>query len=218
MVNRIIASVFAIACVSTSRAEVILAFSWGQSSVDVLPGATAVVPLYLTETVTGGSSSLLARESGLSSVGVKVTRQSSSLPTRPAILKHNGIALNTVDFFDMSDPVFSPMLWVSPAGDTAQLLAFARDSGVIGTLESTNVRRILIGTMAFTAGNVGGETTRFSTGDYNLNSFDTVTWQNFEVLDSRIASSTLSINTVIPSPASALVFAMVGMGSLRRRR
>ena len=141
MVNRVIACVVGTAALAgVARADVSLAFAWGQSSVEVLPGATVAVPLYLTETLTGSSSSILLSENGVSSVGVRVTRNAAQLPTSPAFLTLGGLSINTVDFFDSSDPIFGPELAVSPSGNLAQLLMFARDAGVVGSPTSPSVR------------------------------------------------------------------------------
>jgi len=219
MVNRVIACVVGTAALAgVARADVSLAFAWGQSSVEVLPGATVAVPLYLTETLTGSSSSILLSENGVSSVGVRVTRNAAQLPTSPAFLTLGGLSINTVDFFDSSDPIFGPELAVSPSGNLAQLLMFARDAGVVGSPTSPSVRRLLLGTITFSAGSVVGETTVFSSGDYDLDTSDTVTWQNFQVLDDQITGSSISITTIVPAPGSASGLVMVGLLAARRRR
>jgi len=201
-----------------ASADVILTFNWGQSSVEVLPGATIAVPLYLTETLTGNSASILLFENGVSSVGVSVTRQASMLPTSPAFLTLGGLSINTIDFFDSSDVIFGPELAVSPSGNLAQMLMFARDEGVVGSPLSASIRRVLLGTITFRAGAVAGETTVFTSGDYVLTSSDTVTWRNFQVLDGQIAGSTLSITTIIPAPTSAAGLLIAGLLATRRRR
>jgi hypothetical protein len=181
-------------------AEVTLSFTWGRPSVGVPAGGSATIPLYLTETVSGASTSILAGENGLSSVGVSVTRSTSSVPapTDPAFMNLAGLSTNTSDFADSGDPIFGPELSVSPAGNLAQVLVFARDAGVVGTPQGAGVRRVLIGTVTFRAGAVPGERTVFDSGDYDPNSSDTITWQSFLVLDGQITGSSISINTLGP--------------------
>lgn len=221
MKERVLACVAASAAVAgVASADVSFAFTWGQASVDVLAGTTVAVPLFLTETVTGDSTSILADENGLSSVGVSVVRQNAGdpIPTSPAFMTLAGLALNAIEFFDDTDPIFGPTLFVSPLGDLAQALVFARDAGVVGTMVEAGVHRVLIGTITFSAGTVDGETTVFSSGDYDLNSSDTITWENFQILDSQIARSQIRINTIVPAPGWVAGLAMAGVLFARRRR
>jgi hypothetical protein len=130
----------------------------------------------------------------------------------------DGLAPNTVDFYDAFYPIFSPGLFVSPSGDLAQMLVFARDAGVVGSVDAFGVRSVLIGIVTFTAGLIPDDTTTFSVGDYDLDTSDTITWENFVVLDDEIGGSSISITTVIPAPSVAVAVPLAGFVLCRRRR
>jgi hypothetical protein len=192
-------------------------FVWGQDVVSVEPLAKIAVPLYLREVVTGGSASLLLSENGLGSAGVSVTRQ-PMLPSSPARIAPNGVGVNTVDFFDSSDPVFGPEIFISGSGDLGRFLVFTRNAGVTGEVVSPGVRQVLLGTIEFIGGSVDGQTTVFTAGDYEAFSSDTVTWQNFLTLDGAITPSTVHVQTVVPSPAAGALLMGLAFASRRRGR
>lgn len=168
-----------------------LAYRWEPASLDLIVGQSADVALYLEESA-APTDSILLQQAGLASVGVKVQRTG----TTAAALLPAQASLNAVDFFDASDPVFAP--WIITPGDDIGCVLFARDAGVTGEVLGGNRRRVLIGRFLF-RGVDANSVAEFRAVDFDSSTADTVTWESFEVLDSRIAPASLPIFVSPPS-------------------
>lgn len=107
---------------------------------------------------------------------------------------------------------------MSLSGNLVQLPVYVRDSGVVGSVGAFGVRNVPIGMVSFTAGSIPDETTTFALGDYDLDTSDTATWENFLVLDDQISGSSISITTLIPAPSALIAMPVMGMALCRRRR
>jgi len=184
----------ALAGTQASRADVSYTLAWGQGTAAAPAGGTVTVPMYFRETVTGGSASTLVQREGLSSVGVRLTRNGSTGSTPPR-LTVEGLVANTTNFADASDPFFGPLFSAAPLGDSAGLMLFARSAGLVGTVISPGVRQILLANVSINVGPSVGGVTPFVTGDLNAGSADTVTWAGSQVLDPLTTGSTLQVLT-----------------------
>lgn len=168
-----------------------LAYRWEPASLDLVVGQSADAALYLEESASP-SDSILIQQAGLASVGVKVQRTG----TTAAALLPAQATLNAVDFFDASNSVFAP--WIITSDDDIGCVLFARDAGVTGEVLGGNRRRILIGRFLF-RGVDANSVAEFRAVDFDSSTADTVTWESFEVLDSRIAPASLPIFVSPPS-------------------
>lgn len=180
----------------SAAADVTLQLRWAQPLVVVPLGETVQVPIVLRETTTSGSTSVLLAEAGLFSVGLSIARESPP-PINPSFMVAASMAPNVIDFFDAAHPVFGSLIYVAPTGDMAQWLLFARYAGVTGIEVAPGVREVALGSIPLRAGIAVGQSTRFTLGDFDAFSDDTLTWSNLLVLDTSIAGSILQVNTVL---------------------
>jgi hypothetical protein len=176
-----------------AAAAVTFSYSFDQSSYAVAPGAAVLVPVYLTETTTDGSTSLLASEGGLFGAGVSLSRDSA--PSHPAL-----ITLVDDNEIDFNDTFFGNE--TSRADDLGIIYERAdldNTIGVLGMNLGDGRRHVLLGSFTIQAGDLPGQFTVFTARDYYVFD-DTVTWNLPSlVLDSRIASASVTITTV-PEP------------------
>jgi hypothetical protein len=196
-----IAAVLAL-CGAAAQAQVAYRFVFQQADFRVGTGQSVSLPVYLEETVTGTTPSLLLSENGLESVGVRLTTI-APLPSSPARFIGSGVVSpNTADFFPPGDPLFPPVISVSPT--EVRLLEFARHAGVVGNPGTPGRRTVFFGNFVITAGSVPGEVTTIRAGDFGPLA-DTVTWNSLLVLDQPpygIASTTATV-TAIPNACYA---------------
>jgi len=187
-------------------------------------GASVTVQLFLQETLTGGSTSLLApaRENGVGALGLRVTRGAGN-----SILS----ALNQ-DFTDFSGPEQHSV--------AAGLISFTEAAGLppaqnpqIGNTAGGTVSnpaangRIYMGSITITA---GSQATTFTIAPYDAFGGNSLSGKNFYDLDFTQTSPAADAYTganqnpttftvQVPEPASfGIIGATIALGLLRRRR
>jgi hypothetical protein len=196
--------------VQAARADVIYSFEVEQAGYSLTSGQSIQVPVYLTETVTEPSTSLLASEGGLWSAGVLLQRTDSSLGS-PVLL--TAAVANEADFDDL--PAITLV-----ADDGASILEL-RDLGqTMGVLPDeafpgSGIRRVYLGSFTLTAGAAAGEVTTFYVGDNTTD--DTRTWLSFTLLDEDIQATSFTA-TVVPEPTTMVLLAAGALGLFRRKR
>jgi len=194
-------TIWALLCAATAAsAAVTFDFVAGQPSYSVAPGGTTPVPIYLRETLTGSSSSLLALEDGLFSA-VAQASQTGTPPSTPATI--TGADRDATNFDELDDTTFAPA--VATVGGSRRFND-AHGTAVIVDPFDANVRRVSIGTVTITAGSAPAESTTFQLAD-RPGRDDTLTWNNGMILDSQITPSTFSVVTT-PEPSTAIVLAV----------
>lgn len=206
----------------SARADVAYRYVAGTTGYTGNAGQSIVVPLFLEETVTSPSTSLLTGENGLLGTGVRATR-SGSVPSSPALL--TAIA---------SDAIFTgigtaPQV-TTTAAQISDTIASSATSGPTGSVVGTGVRRVPLGTVTLTLGSTLNQVTTFTLSPFvNVDTTtggNTVTYANFYDLDATSASPAFTgattstfTATVVPEPASVgLVGALAGGMLLVRRR
>jgi hypothetical protein len=155
---------------STARADITYQYVTDTTAYAVNPGATVNVNVYLQETVTGTSSSLIAAETGLFSAGFYLT-QSGQVPTNPTII--TAMTPNT-----QGQPAgFSggvanaPKFTGSQGALTEGLPVTYTGPGPSGSTQggsvANGITRVFLGTVTLTAGDPG-TTTTFSVESYKF--------------------------------------------------
>jgi len=204
---------------------------------NVAPGVTQTVKLYLLETLTGGSPSIISADGGMAGVAMQVNR-----PAVGGGSALGALTYNITDFSGPSTPASGPG-GVSPAQQPNHL-AFAETGPLQGASpvpgnsggNAANVKpfAVFLGTIDVIAGSAAGVTTftldRIDTGTTG-GTGDTITTFNNYDLDklanaspayAGTAASTPSSSftvTVVPEPTFAGIAMVVGaVGSLIRRR
>lgn len=171
-------------------------------SYESLPNGAVTVRVYLEETVTGGSASLLLAEHGLSGAGFRLLRD-GVVPTQPFRIEGRGsVTTNVQDFVAPGDPIFGPEVRLSPGGNQLNVLVFAIASGATGIETSAGVRRVHLADVVLRAGSVANERTTIRIEDYD-DTDDTVTWDTLIALDAPdrgIAPTTVTLAVSLPYP------------------
>ena len=192
------------------------AFGTDQDHYQVMVGSDVDVQVYLYETVTGGDSSVLVADEGLSQAQVTIQR-SGAVPSDPAILVD--YTSNTVEFDDLLLGPWESVFTDSEL-DLTQFVDIAAISGPTGVDLGGGVRRVWLLTLTIQAGSVYGETTTFSVLD-NPSFDETLTFLGFDPLDPEIAPAEFTL-TAVPEPASVIVWLLLGapcaIACWRRRR
>ena len=197
-----------------STAFAAITYSAGQSEFTVGPGQKVVVPLFID--FDGNDATTLLSEKGLFSAGVSVAVTDSQPNGTPAqILALADITPNVAAFSDPGGPTIVYNNTLS-AGILVLADAFG-SAGVIGQPLGASGRRVLGGSIAFTAGPNVGEVTTVHISDFNANTSDTVTWESASELDAQIVKADFTIR-VVPSPGTTVSLAAAGLTALRRRR
>jgi hypothetical protein len=196
-------------------------------SVSGATGSQIVVNIYLQETVTGSSSSILAAEAGLSGAGVSLQRTSGDAGAN--------IAANSTTFSGSQTQVGNPIATggTNPSAKDTLIegVALTAKSGAQGTVVGTGITQVLLGSITLT---VGTTTSTFTLTARNAGNGNTTTWTNTVGLDTdngtngtnpglytfsgaRDAPFTITVTpslAAVPEPSSMLLcgFAACGMG------
>jgi len=226
----------------TSRAAVVYEYVTDQPSYQInSAGGFVTVLLYLKETLTGGSTSLITGDGGLLGGGVSVSRLATGLPASPSVLvtDASGVMRNTVDFSGpgavngangdgnptATDVSFNEAIGTPPA-QPAQL-------GNTGGGAAPSVsNEIYLGSVKIQGGNANGTTT-FAVRVHDNQFFgNTLTRNNFYDLDvdnnggttpayagAADKSNPFTVVVNVPEPTSfGLLLGVGALGLIRRRR
>jgi hypothetical protein len=179
------------------------------STLALAPGQTGTVNVFIRETVTGGESSRLVAENGLSQAQVTVQRGTLAGLTEPAGI--TGFTRNTAGFggspFDASN--------LPGTVDVTQFVSLGATSGPTGASTGGVVHLLALSVQA---GNTVGEVTTFDVRD-NPSFDETLTFANTK-LDGLLQPTSFTV-TVVPVPepgALGLIGGAFGLALLRRRR
>lgn len=173
------------------------------------PGGTITVDLYFHEEL-NGSPSLLASESGLSDLTVRVTRTAGNATIGSATPNAAFADGSTSGAVSGGNTVATLNLHVPLSGSSSGVGVTAADGVYLGTISLTN------GTLP-------------STFAFNTTGAGTITYANIYDLEATAASNGLpagtytpatgtTFNVLVPEPASIAALAGVGIVALRRRR
>jgi hypothetical protein len=213
-----------------ARADITYQYVTDQSAYTAAAGTNVTVSVFLQETVTGTSKSLLASEGGLFGFGVLVTKTSgdATLPTSGFAVNNaappNGFNGNQAQ--NPNPPTATQVGAIANVGNST--------TGVTGTVTG-NVTKILLGTVTITATStnesdfkVGVNT--FAPGNTitNTNAFDLDQTNNGPAGGATYKGATdtgpfvFTINAaVVPEPSSMLLCGLIACGgaySAYRRR
>jgi hypothetical protein len=201
MIRRILTMLVTLAFVGeAASAAVSYNFEVEQPTYNVLPNATVAIPIYLKETLTGGSTSQIDADGGLFGFGITLDQTSgggqiTDLVRNPLFDLRAGASTTTFP----ADPA---RLWAHQNAVTVGV-----DPDVDG--------RILLATLTFQAPASG--TTTFSIGDFQTPSDETVTYAA-AALDGVITAGNFSVVAAIPEPSAALLVVAAPLATLARRR
>lgn len=201
----------ALVAADPSRAEAAVTFDYvvSASNVELQPGETGMIDLFIRETVSGDDTSLLVAQNGLSSAHVTVQRTAAGGATQPAGI--TDFTRNTAGFsgtpFDESD--------LPGTVDVTQFTSLNASSGPTGA--STDGLVLLLN-LTVQAGDTPGEVTTFNVFD-NPAFDETITFGN-TALDSQLGSTSFTVTvSEIPEPAGlGLLGGAIGLTLLRGRR
>lgn len=220
MLRSIIAGFVGVVALSSPiLADVQYQYVTDASSYTVDVNTSLAAQVFLQETVTDGSNSILVSEDGLFGAGLSVSR-SSSLPTSPAsitgVLGNSSFDGDQIPNFTSSNATLLEVISVSAA------------NGVQPVDMGSGIRRILLGSVTIAAGSAPGETTSFTLAKYNDLNTNTITNSNLYDLDvtqtstpaySGANSSTFAVTTTaIPEPSTALALGLIGLALRRSSR
>lgn len=187
----ILAAALSLLPASPSRGGITYATDAAQYT--VAPGATVTVHVYLE--FTDADATDLVLENGLFGAGTTLT-VTQSVPNNnpPVVIAASDIAHNSALFDDPLGAIKNFGLGFASLLVTVDPYASDGDLGATGSLVGP-VRRLELGTITFTAGANPGENTTIVVGDFDPGTDDTVTWNSFQILDSRIGFATMTIQT-----------------------
>jgi len=202
-----------------TRAQAALSYDFvtdnNNGNYTVLPNGTATVNIFLRETLTAGSTSLLVAEDGLFSARLQVTRTTS--PSDRANI--TAASRNPTNFNDFNESSSAAEIAAAMGGQAfvggTRNLDSANGTPII--TDSTTVRRVAIGTVTIQGGLVPLQTTTFTMADTTLSN-DTLTWTTLTSLDSQIVARTFTVTTLPEPTTAAALFGVTGLLLVRRRR
>jgi hypothetical protein len=160
-----------------ARANVMYQYTVDSSSLRVAaPGTVVTVPIYLSETLTGGSTSIINNDGGLFGAGVGVYNTGGA--TRPGQARILSVALNTSPissggFGTSGQGLGNATDLVSDGSDAALVenTGFPLMPGPLASLFSnsggTVVNRVLLGSVTIRSGALGNTTTFAVTSLFN---------------------------------------------------
>ncbi len=214
-----------------ANATVMYSYVSDQANYSVLYGQTVTVNVYLKETLTQGSTSLLnsAHENGLYSASFAVTAASNVLPS-PSVV--TGAAADSAEFDGGSS--FTVASHTSTTAHVNNSQGLSPDAAgvqlgnqpTLAGAVTTPANEVFLGTITITAGYSIAATT-FNLGELNLSHGNTITYADDYDLDKNSANPAYSgVGTAItsftvtatPEPCAVVVFLLGGVGCLIRRR
>jgi len=194
---------------TSTRAAVTFDFISDQSNYTVLPNGTATVQVFLRETLSGTSTSLVLAEDGLFSAEALLTRTTS--PSAPFSI--TAASRNATNFDAIND---SSVVAGGAQANVGGARSLGSTHGTAVITDSATVRRVSIGSFTIQGGLIPLQTTTFTLSDRPATN-DTLTWTNGTVLDPQILSRTFTA-TILPEPTTLGVLGLGMLSLLARRR
>jgi hypothetical protein len=225
----------AVACgvvmASAAQAAVVYDYVAGNTNYVANKGDVINVPIYLRETLTNGSTSVINADGGLYGASVALTRMTSGLPADPSgfVGTAASVLLNKVNF-DGNSAVAGVNGQGSPsATDVSLTEAIGNSSPGVQTGNTGGgavpgvANQVYLGTVQIT---VGSGTTTFALKEYNTGGGNTITNNNFYDLDvdnaspafTGVGTRTTTFTVSVPEPTSLGFVMGGGMLALARRR
>ena len=219
------AAVGVLAFAGSANAAISYTYSTDATNYDLNPGQTKTIKLYLLETLTAPSTSLITADQGLFSGSVRVARTAGTSTL-------GAIGLNVVDFLGPTNSATTPIeaSFQEAVGLNDTKGAALNNTG--GTAANAKANGIFLGTLDITAGPAAGVST-FTLRRYDPTRIgNTFTYTNFYDMDvdnanpaftgtsnaAVLASEQFTV-TVVPEPTSAGVAVILSAaGTLIRRR
>lgn len=202
---------------ASARADYFYNYEVDQATITVLPGDTAVVNVYLIETVTGGDALRLSDATqGLVSAGVRLTFGATA-PVR--VVAPGDITPNAA----FNSPFTSVDLPGDGTAGIYELLDFGFDP-ILATVTSPTTSRLFLGSFVFT-GLAEGADFDVIVGDFSADFVETATSQGIGIDDptTNILSTSFRVISItsVPEPGSLALF-LLGSGATviayRKRR
>jgi hypothetical protein len=187
-----------------AQAAITYQYVAGQATYAASPGQAVSVPIYLRETVTGASTSLIFSENGMFGAGFSVGQIGT-----PVLYT---LAANTAEFSGPS---------TVNASSLTESIAPTATAGVFGATSPGGIRDVLLGHVNLTAGS--GSTT-FNVARYDHLGGNTLTNTSFFDLDfpqagaSYVAVQGGSFLIAVPEPAGVAMLLIPLTVLIRRRR
>jgi hypothetical protein len=204
----------------SANAAVSYSYTTDQANYDATPGTPVTVKLYLLETLTQGSTSVINADGGMLGVGMRVTRSGGQSALGP-------VTFNGTDFAGPTNVEST----AATARFTEAIAAQAGTPGVKvnnGGAANQKANGVYLGTVSVTGGTDPGVTT-FALGTYDNLGGNSLTLNNFYDVDftsanpaftgaSAAAAQTFTV-TVVPEPTFAGIALVAGAaGTMIRRR
>jgi hypothetical protein len=227
------AAVCGLALVPATHAAVVYDYVTDQSSYTAAKAGDVInVKVYLKETLTGGSTSVIAGDGGLLGAGFSVTRLSANLPPTPAtfVTDATGVKSNTADFGGPGAVAGANGSGSPTATDISlsEAIAPTATTGVVpgntgGGVSPSIANEVYLGSFNITA---GSGSTAFAVKIYNAGGGNTITNGNFYDLDfnnaspafTGVGSKTATFTVDVPEPTSLGFVVGIGLVGLSRRR
>jgi hypothetical protein len=160
---------------AAARADITYQYVTDQTNYDLTPGGTVTVSVFLQETLTNGSQSLIVADGGMLSAAVSIDRvsgTSASISTSGSA-QFGSTTANTTGFNAGSTGAFrysADNNQTNPGSQTSTHAQIGVSSGGnLGTADNVNPDsngRILIGTLVLSASSTTSGTTMYSVGKY----------------------------------------------------
>lgn len=184
---------------SATTSGVRYAYVTDQTSYSGAAGSDVTVYLYLREYLSGGSTSVIVSDGGLSSFGVSIDRSSASLPADPSTI--TALAANAADFPAFSGSPFTQ--FTASSGTAFGAISIGSGSGIqpgnTGGAAPSVADEIYLGRLHVTIGTSG--TTTFSVGAIDpINGGSTTT--KSDIYDLDISQATAPAYTGVGVAAS----------------
>jgi hypothetical protein len=231
------AAVCGLAMVPAVHAAVVYDYVTDQNSYQAAKAGDVInVKVYLKETLTGGSTSVIAGDGGLLGAGFSATRLSTNLPPNPSVFVTDAATGTKPNLTDFGGP--GAVAGANGAGSPtatdvslSEAIAPTATTGVVpgntgGGVSPSIANEVYLGSLNITS---GPGTTTFALKVYNSGGGNTITNGNFYDLDFNSTSPaftgvgskapTFTVTAPpVPEPASFGLVLGVGMLGLARRR
>jgi hypothetical protein len=204
-----------------SRAAALFSFNTPLSDYSLTPGQTVAVDLYLTETLTDGSTSQLVQYQGLIGAGVRIdTLSVPAAPQTASYLANLSQFVPSPEFMGGTGatPIFLESPYAPSLVSPAYLIEFVDldQAGIVGEAISPTVRQVYLGKINLTGGSEGQTGFVATTVDSTGHDFVFSLANPNPVSIASIAPAHFTL-TVVPEPLGFLPF-LASAFLLKRRK